>query len=52
MGDLMLAGFRLTYEEWETFDHESKMQLLQACAQTAPQRIDDQSYESYEIIYE
>jgi hypothetical protein len=52
VGDVMLAGFRLTYAEWEALDYESKMQLVRACAQIVPQPIEEDPYETYEIVVE
>jgi len=52
VGDVTLAGFRLTFEEWEALDDESKMLLLRACAQTAPQRSEKPLYDKRQIEHE
>lgn len=49
VGDVMLAGFRLTHEEWEGLDDESKNLLLKICSETSPPRADDTPYEQYVV---
>jgi len=52
VGDVMLAGFRLTREEWEGLDDDSRKLLLTICAETSPPRADDTPYEQYVIEHE
>lgn len=49
VGDVMLAGFRLTREEWDGLDDESKKLLLHICSETSPPRVDDTPYEQFEL---
>ena len=48
----MLAGFRLTYDEWEALDEDSKRLLLQVCAETSPPRVEDSPYETFQIEHD
>ena len=52
VGDVTLAGFYLTHEEWEGLDAESRRLLLRICAETHPARSEDSPYEQYVIEWE
>ena len=46
----MVAGFRLTYEEWEGLDDDSRSLLLATFIESTQRA--DESYESYELSIE
>jgi hypothetical protein len=52
LGDLTLAGFLITYDEWQRLDDESKAQLLSAVIETGAQRAEVETYEAFEIVVE
>ena len=49
--EITLAGLRMTFEEWQGLDDESRALLLRAFIETTARRYDDQ-YESYELSLE
>lgn len=47
---LILAGLCMSQQEWDEMDEPSRLELLQVLIDTSPPHVDDQAYESYELV--
>jgi hypothetical protein len=50
VNELILGGLCMTRQEWDEMDEPSRLELLQVLVETSPPRVDDDAYESYELV--
>lgn len=48
--ELILGGLCMSRQEWDEMDEPSRLELLQVLVETSPPRVDDDAYESYELV--
>jgi hypothetical protein len=48
--ELILGGLCMSRLEWDEMDEPSRLELLQVLVETSPPRVDDDAYESYELV--
>jgi hypothetical protein len=48
--ELILGGLCMSRQEWDEMDEPSRLELLQVLIETSPPCVDDDAYESYELV--
>ena len=48
--ELILGGLCMSRHEWDELDEPSRLEFLQVLIETSPPRVDDDAYESYELV--
>lgn len=48
--ELILGGLCMSRQEWDEMDEPSRLELLRVLIETSPPRVDDDAYESYELV--